>query len=109
MPLGNPSITSPRMGDRTRASRVSPRDVTGRTCAQQHAELKAKQELETVDINAVKHAEFQRGFEAGHRAGWTSLTSALHNLYKAEGIQAVQEFLDELDSDEPGDAPEEAV
>lgn len=93
MTLANPSITSPRMGDRSRASRVSPRNITGRTYAQQHAEQEAKQAAEYVDLAAVRRAGFQAGFDAGSQ----NLTNALWELYRSEGMAAIEEFMRELD------------
>jgi hypothetical protein len=97
MTLANPSITSPRMGDRSRASRVSPRNITGRTYAQQHAEQEAKQAAEYVDLAAVRRAGFQAGFDAGTDAGSQNLTNALWELYRSEGMAAIEEFMRELD------------
>jgi hypothetical protein len=93
MTLANPSITTPRMGDRSRASRVSPRNITGRTYAQQHAEQEAKQAAEHVDLAAVRRAGFLAGFDAGSE----SLIDWLWSMYRAEGLSAVGEFLAELD------------
>lgn len=94
--LANPG-TSPRTGDRSRASRVSPRNITGRRYAELHAEKAAREAARSVDIETIKRVEFEKGFNAGHESGWESLTTALHGLYRSEGIGAVQEFLDELD------------
>jgi hypothetical protein len=72
MPLTNPSITSPRMGDRSRASRVSPRNITGRTYAQQHAEQAEREAAEHVDLaenrRALRKEIYAEAFEAG--AAW---------------------------------------
>lgn len=91
--LANPSITSPRMGDRSRASRVSPRNITGRTYAEQHAEQDAKKAAAKIDIAEVRRAEFNRGFDAAwdkaYEAGWNAALASLD--------------ADDDGTDEPGD------
>jgi hypothetical protein len=104
MPLANPSVTSPRAGDRSRRQNRNPRDLTGKAYQRLHAEQDAKRAAASIDINDVRRAAWQEGYDYGHGCGIESFTKALREMYKAEGIQAVQEFLDELDADEAGDA-----
>jgi hypothetical protein len=70
-PLDNPSVTSPRQGDRSRASRVSPRNITGRTYADQHADAQARKaaEAQVLEIPRIKHDAFTKGHAAGYKAG----------------------------------------
>jgi hypothetical protein len=101
--LANPSITSPRMGDRSKASRVSPRNMTGQRFAEQHADKDArdasKAKHASLDVEAIKRAEYLRGYEAGFdkaheasfNAGWEALAQHLVEI----GV---------LDPDEPEDA-----
>jgi flagellar biosynthesis/type III secretory pathway protein FliH len=90
---------------------VSPRDTTGRIHRQL---LQAK----TAKDKAVKDQEagltyergkrdgsaegfdkgFDKGFDAGHDAGWSGLAKALADLYDTEDIEAVAEFLDEVNA-----------
>jgi hypothetical protein len=88
--------TTSLAGDRSRRAR-NPKDVTGTRYAQQHAELKAKEDAENIDVAAIRHAAYTSGhaagYEAGFTAGWDSL--ALHLV--EEGI---------LDPDEPGEGDE---
>ncbi|HET9081123.1 MAG TPA: hypothetical protein VFO01_11505 [Trebonia sp.] len=97
--LGNPSVTTPRMGDRSRASRVSPRNITGRLYATQHAEKAAREAAAGLDVNEVRRTEYLRGHADGYgrglEAGWDACVRAL----VAEGV---------LDPDEPGDDDEAA-
>src|SRR5690348_4102993 len=75
--LGNPSITSPRMGDRSKASRVAPGNITGRRYAQQHAEHKAREAASSIDIAAVRKAAREAGWAEGFDAGWSALVAHL--------------------------------
>jgi hypothetical protein len=79
--LANPSVTTPRQGDRSRASRVSPRNSTGRLYAQQHAEVDARKSAANIDVNDVRRIEHERGhtagYEAGFIAGWQALADHL--------------------------------
>lgn len=93
--LGNPSVTSPRLGDRNHRANRGPRDLTGREYQRLHAEHDAKKAAASIDIAEVRRAEFQRGFDAAweqaFNAGWDALAAYL----VAEGV---------LDpDDEPGD------
>jgi hypothetical protein len=63
--LANPSITSPRQGDRSRASRVSPGNMTGRIYAQQHAEEDARKATSVVDVAAIRDSAWRDGFAQG--------------------------------------------
>ena len=98
--LGNPSITSPRMGDRSRASRVAPGNATGRRYAQQHAEKDArdasKAKLASLNVEAIKRTEYLRGYDVGYGKGYESAFNA--------GWDALAQHLVEtgvLDPDEP--------
>jgi hypothetical protein len=83
-------------GNRARRGR-SVRDVTGRAYTRLAAEQEAKQAAAAVDPGEVRRRAFDDGFQVGHDIGWASLATSLHNLFKAEGIGAVQEFLTEMD------------
>lgn len=63
--LSNPSVTSPRLGDRSRASRVSPRNRTGQIYARQHADKAARDAVSTVDIHEVQRLAREAGFSEG--------------------------------------------
>jgi hypothetical protein len=89
MQLGNPSVTSPRQGDRSRASRVSPGNATGRLYARQHEE--AKRAAASIDVAAIRKAAWSAGFQAGHEAGWSA------------AIAWVQENFDVYDKDDADD------
>lgn len=100
--LSNPSVTSPRMGDRSRASRVSPRNTTGRRYAELYAEQEAKKAAATVDIAEVQRRARERGYTDGYEKGlsdgWNVCIAALVD----EGILAPDEPCD----DAPGVADE---
>jgi len=79
MPLGNPSVTSPPQGDRTRAR--NPRDITGTKAAQLLKDKQAREELANLDIHAIRHDAYTKGradgFTAGFEQGWDSLAAHL--------------------------------
>lgn len=84
---------------------VSPRDTTGKIHRQQlqakAAKDKAAKELEaglTYEQGKLDGSAegYDKGFDAGHTAGWSGLAKALADLYEAEGIEAVAEYLDEV-------------
>jgi len=51
------------------AGTVSPRDFTGTLLKQQQEAKQKQQELGTVDIEAVRHAAYEAGREAGFYEG----------------------------------------
>lgn len=104
-PLASSSITTPRMGDRSRASRVSPRNSTGRLYAEQHAEAKAVKAMASVDIETVKRAEFQRGFDAAFGPAFDAGVSWLRQELENAGVDV--DAVLALGEDEPGDADDE--
>lgn len=79
--------------------RRSPRDVTGKAWAEATEAAKKKKEA-LADPEALRKDGWHAGFDAGHEAGQQHFIDALFSLYKTEGLSAVQEFLDELDTDE---------
>jgi flagellar biosynthesis/type III secretory pathway protein FliH len=79
---------------------VSPRNITGQIFAQKQREKAAKDATADIDVAAVKRQSFAEGYEAGYERGSQSFIDALYDMYKAEGIKAVQEFLNELDAEE---------
>jgi len=101
--LVNPSITSPRTGDRSKASRVSPRNMTGQRYAEQHAEKDArdasKAKLASLDVESVKRQAFEdgfnKGYDSGSEAGQETCARVLMALYQEEGIKAVEDLLKE--------------
>jgi flagellar biosynthesis/type III secretory pathway protein FliH len=46
-----------------------PRDFTGTLLKQQQQQKQKQQELETADISAIRHAAYQRGYDAGYSDG----------------------------------------
>jgi hypothetical protein len=90
--------TSQLAGNRARRGR-SVRDITGREYARLAAETEAKREAAGIDPAELRKAAYAQGADAGYDMGWTALSAALSNLYKTEGISAVEEFLIELDND----------
>jgi flagellar biosynthesis/type III secretory pathway protein FliH len=86
---------------------VSPRDTTGKIHRQQ-LQAKAAKEKAAKELEAGLTYEqgkrdglvegYDKGFDAGHDAGWSGLAKALADLYAAEGIEAVTEFLDEVNA-----------
>jgi uncharacterized protein related to proFAR isomerase len=73
----NPSITSPRMGDRARASRVSPRNITGRRYAELHAEQEAKRAAASIDISEIQLRAREEGFSQGFDAAIAWVTTRM--------------------------------
>jgi hypothetical protein len=98
--LNDPSITSPRLGDRSRASRVSPRDRTGQIYAQQHAEKAARDAVPAVDVSELQRqarlSGWSEGFETGFNAGVAWLRQELENAGVDPDVLVVGD-------DEPGD------
>lgn len=92
----NPSVTTPRQGDRSRASRVSPRNITGRKYAELHAEKAARDAAKDTDIAEVRRTEYLRGHDEGFVRGFTVGWDTLAAHLVEEGI---------LDAD---DGPEDA-
>lgn len=88
--------TTPLAGDRGRRAR-NPRDITGVRYAQQQAAQEARQAAPTPSVEDVHNHAFRLGFAKGHAAGIESFSRALHAMYKRDGIEAVQEYLSELD------------
>jgi flagellar biosynthesis/type III secretory pathway protein FliH len=86
---------------------VSPRDTTGKIHRQQ-LQAKAAKEKAAKELEAgltYKQGKrdglvegYDKGFDAGHDAGWSGLAKALADLYAAEGIEAVTEFLGEVNA-----------
>jgi hypothetical protein len=93
--------TSQLAGSRARRGR-SVRDVTGREYQRLAAETEAKREAAGIDPAELRKTAYAQGADAGYDMGWTALATALHGLYKAEGISAIEEFLTELDGDDTG-------
>ena len=85
-------------GNRARRER-NPRDITGTLYRQQQREQEARRAAESVDIGEVRRAAFAAGHEAGHDAGWTAALDGVLALYRASGIEALQELMAELDDD----------
>ena len=94
--LQNPSVTSPRMGDRSRASRVSPRTITGRRYAELHAEAEARKAAASVDINEVQRQAREAGFSDGWDAAIAWVTARMVDVGVDPDILVVAD-------DEPGD------
>jgi hypothetical protein len=84
----NPSVTTPRQGDRSRASRVSPRNRTGQIYAQQHAEAEAKKAAANIDISEI----YLRGWDAGYDAG---VAAVIKQLQDTGEIDADEDELDD--------------
>lgn len=82
----NPSITSPRAGGPGRAK--SPLDITGRRHAELLRQKAAKDAAKDLDINAVRRAEFLRGWDQGYDAGVQAVIKQLQD----DGV---------IDADEP--------
>lgn len=91
--------TTPLAGNRASRAR-NPRDLTGKEYMRQHAEQKAREAAANVDISEIRRAEYQRGYDAGHSAGWMAAVNAIHDMYEREGTSAVEEFMRELDAAE---------
>jgi hypothetical protein len=76
----NPSITTPRQGDRSHRNSRGPRDLTGREYQRLHAEndaRKAAEQAGSIDIEAIKQAEFLRGWDEGFDAGVAAVVKQL--------------------------------
>jgi hypothetical protein len=88
------------------SGRSNPRDLTLIRQKQLLAEKAKRDAAADVDVDAVirntRKRAFDDGFQVGHDVGWASLATSLHNLYRSEGINAVQEFRTELDTPDDG-------
>jgi|SRR5271166_2734946 len=93
----NPSVTTPRQGDRSRASWVSPRNITGR----RYAEHDAKRSVEAVDLAEVRRQAYAAVFEPAWNAGAEWAFGVLREA--GVDVDAVLAL-----DDEPGDEDEEA-
>lgn len=95
--------TTALAGDRSRRAR-NPRDITGTRYTDQLAAKAARDAAKNVDLDELRRQTRAEGFDAGHETGYAAFGRALHAMYQAEGIEAVQELLDELDAAEAGSA-----
>jgi flagellar biosynthesis/type III secretory pathway protein FliH len=90
--------TSQLAGSRTHRSR-NVRDVTGRRYEELHAEQKAKEDAEHVDIAAVRRAALTeghaQGFAAGLDAGLDAATEALLSLSEKDLLAKRAEYIAE--------------
>lgn len=94
--------TSQLAGNRARRGR-NVRDVTGREYARQHAEQEAKQAAAAVDPAEVRRLAYAAGADAGWDNGWHAALDGVLAMYRAAGIEAVQELMAELDAPDGAD------
>jgi len=105
MPLG--SITSPRAGDRAHRQNRNPRDITGREYQRLHAEADARKAAASVDIETVKRAEYERGFDAAFGPAFDAGVDWLRDQLVQAGVDVDAVLaLDDEDDDAPGDDDE---
>ena len=81
---------------------VSPRNRTGVIFQQQQKERAAKEAAQ--DSQAELDAAYRLGSDDGFEHGQDAFKTAIVNLYRSEGIEAIQEWLDEETAVTDGDS-----
>jgi hypothetical protein len=84
------------------SGRSNPRDLTLTRQQKLLADKAKKDAAADIDVDAVirntRKRAFDEGFQVGHDVGWTTALDGVRTMYKADGIGAIKELMDELEA-----------